>query len=71
VVESQKARLIDELQKAITRLGIDSGALAALETARDENQFGKAIETMAMVINASCVQCTERVSRHMAVNAAI
>jgi hypothetical protein len=50
VVELQKLRLIDELQKAIERLGGNNGtALAALEQARSENQFTRALELMADV----------------------
>jgi hypothetical protein len=50
VVESQKSRLIDELKNAIERLGGNNAkALAALEEARTETQFSKALELMADV----------------------
>jgi hypothetical protein len=41
--------LIDELKNALERLGAGADALAALEAARKESQFSKAIEQMADV----------------------
>jgi hypothetical protein len=49
VVEEQKPRLIDELKNAIERLGGNPKALAALESARSETQFSKALEIIADV----------------------
>lgn len=49
VVERQKSRLVDELKNAITRLSGDASALTALELARQETQFSKAIQQMADV----------------------
>jgi len=49
VVEEQKVRLIDELQKAIDRLGGNAAAATALDQARTENRFSKALELMAGV----------------------
>lgn len=49
VVEQQKSHLIDELRSAVERLGGDVTALAALESARQEGQFAKAIKLMADV----------------------
>ena len=49
-MEAQKSRLIDELKKATERLGGNNqAALAALEEARNENQFSKALELIADV----------------------
>ena len=50
VVETQKSLLVDELQSAVERLGgKNAAALEALEAARKENQFSKALELMADV----------------------
>jgi len=50
VVELQKVRLIDELRKAIERLGGNNQtALAKLEEARNDNRFSVALELMADV----------------------
>lgn len=49
VVEQQKSRLIDEIEKAVERLGGNPTAMAALEAAREERQFTKALEGIAAV----------------------
>lgn len=49
IVETQKSRLIDELKNAIERLGGNTKTLQALEEARTETQFSKALQQMADV----------------------
>lgn len=50
VVERQKSRLIDDLRSAVERLGGDPDTLSALESARTETRFAKAIELIAAVM---------------------
>ena len=50
VVEEQKSRLIDEIKKAIERIGgRNEQALESLEAARAEKKFSTALEIMAEV----------------------
>ena len=56
VVENQKSHLIDELKNATERLGGNSAALAALQAARSESQFSKALELIADVTPSLIVQ---------------
>ena len=44
VVENQKNRLLDEIIKVAQRVGAKDAVIAALERAKDEPKFGKAVE---------------------------
>lgn len=46
VVENQKNRIFDEVIRVSRHLGADAALITELETAKNENQFTKAVETI-------------------------
>lgn len=53
VVESQKNRIIDEMQKVASKLGAKPEAIAGFERAKKETQFSKAVEEIKPAIPES------------------
>jgi len=46
VVENQKNRILDEIIKVASKLGVDAAMIAALESAKKETQFSKALASV-------------------------